>query len=160
MAIPVLTQADVAIRPATVADRDGLLVFLAGLASASRYTVGTVLNRAHLTATVDKMLALDIVGSIVAVADARIVGILVLLLFDDLISGDCGAAEVCWYVEPPRRSGLGPRLLRAGEQWAAQHGATKIQMLSPEVRFEALYARRGYIPTSRVWERRLEPCRG
>ena len=159
MAIPLLVVRDVAIRQATAEDSHDLLVFLAQLAQTSRYTNGATLNKTHLAASLDKMLALQDAEFILALADDRIIGVLVLLLFDDLISGERGAAEVCWYVEPQHRHGVGPRLLNEGERWAEQHGAVKIQMLSPDVRFEAFYARRGYAPSSRVWERRL-PCRG
>ena len=147
------------IRMATVDDRAALLAFLATIATTSRYTGGARLNLVHLSDSLDRMLAMPDAGFLVAIDEDRIVGVLVLLLFDDLISGARGAAEVCWYVEPSHRAGLGPRLLGEGERWADEHCAAKIQMLEPDARFAPLYTRRGYTPTQRIWERRFA-CRG
>lgn len=148
------------IRQATDEDSAALFRVLVDLATTSRYTGGAVLNAAHLRAMLARMLANLDAGFLVATVDDDIVGLLVMLLYDDLISGQRKAAEVCWYVQPAQRNGLGVRLLAAAEQWAEAHEATTIQMISPDQRFGSLYFRRGYVPVHRVFERGVLPCRG
>lgn len=152
--VPALTT-----RLASAADRPRLMACLLELARVSPYTRGPV-DEAHLAIMLARMQANPDAGFIVAEdEDGLIVGLLVLMLFDDLVSAERGAAEVCWYVSPDHRDGLGLHLLSHAEAWACARGATYIQMMAPETRFETVYRRRGYVLTNRVYERRL-PCRG
>jgi hypothetical protein len=150
-----LAPAPVTIREATPADEPALLTLLVNIALTSPYTVGTDLNRPHLAAMLHRLLHNPDAGFLVAERDGGIVGLVVLMLFEDLISGERGASQVTWYVLPSMRYGLGLRLLDVGEQWAKARGAEKVQMLSPEPKFDAVLARRGYVPTNRVMERRI-----
>ena len=148
------------IRLATADDDIRLLAFLVALAEESAFTRGESVNRSHLAARLDELLQNPTAGFIVAeTSDGAIVGLLVLLLFDHLISGRRGAAQVCWYVMPEWRGSLGANVLDAGLAWACAHGATYVQMLAPEQKFAAFYTRRGYHLTDRVYERSLV-CRG
>lgn len=153
-------RSPVTIRLATAADRDALMRVLIDLAETSRYTGSAVVSGPHISAMLSTLLANPDAGFIIAVDEDVVIGLLVLLLYDNLISGERGAAEVCWYVRPARRNGLGVRLLEAAEAWAAEHSARVMQMISPDQRFGSVYFRRGYSPVHRVFERRLEPCRG
>lgn len=145
------------IRIAAPADTPRLLDFLIGLTVQSVY-VRSVVNRPHLSLVLERLMTNPDAGFFIAEEDDALVGLLVLLLYEDLISGQRRAAQVCWYVLPSHRRGLGLRLLEAGEQWATER-ACAIEMLAPEEKFEAFFQRRHYTPTHRVYERRL-PCRG
>lgn len=149
-----------AIRVATIADFTALKRIVMELVAMNRYTGGAVPNPPYLHAVLQSLLTNPNVGFLVAVAGDDFEGVLGLMLCENLISGDRYAAEICWYVQPARRDGLGLTLLRAAETWAAEQGARTIQMLALDGRFESLYGRRGYVPTHRIYERRLTPCRG
>ena len=147
---------DVRIRLATSADAEAVLIFLALLATESEYTQQARLNRGHLEEQFRMLLENPDAGCQIAeTAEGQIVGVLGFLLYRHLISGERGAGEVCWYVHPAWRRGLGRSLHAAAETWARKQGACFIQMLAPERKFEAYYRRCGYVPTDRVYERRL-----
>ena len=147
------------IRRATLADHDALWHFLVALAAESRYTGGRAANPAHLSDELARLLPLETSGFFVAETPAgTVAGVIVWLLYADLITGERCASEACWYVGPPYRAGLGFALLTAAETWAAAAGATRMQMLAPAARFDGAYERRGYTRTDCVFERRLNPC--
>ncbi len=84
----------------------------------------------------------------------RVVGMIALIAYDHFISGQRVVGEVVYWVESSAR-GLGLRLLRAAEAWAKAQGAVFIQMISPSQRTDALYARCGYQPIERTFQRAL-----
>lgn len=145
----------VTIREAHTADRDRLLALLVSLAHVSTYTVAGHVNESYLASALDTMLSNPQAGFFVVDDGGALVGILVLLLYRDLLSGDWCAAEVCWYVDPPYRDGTGVTLLAHGETWARSHGARRLQMLSPEAKFGRWYQRHGYRATDQSFVKDL-----
>jgi len=121
---------------------------------------------AHLTPNADALdaLALRLMTGgedttlLVAETDGQAVGMLGLMAYAHPMSGERIAAEACWYVDPEARGTAGLRLLRAGEQWARERGATALQMIQPFAadRIGDLYARLGYAPVEVTWQKSLE----
>ena len=83
-----------------------------------------------------------------------VVAMLGLLVYPHLLSNDRVAGEIMYWVEPSARGG-GVRLLRAGERWAAAHGATVLQLVSPTPEVDQFYARCGYVPVERMYWKAL-----
>jgi RimJ/RimL family protein N-acetyltransferase len=82
-------------------------------------------------------------GMLCAERGGKIVGMLGYVIHDHFISGEKSAGEVFWWVEPEHR-GDGLRLLVRFEAVARAAGAKKLQMIAPDERVAALYARLGY----------------
>ena len=143
------------IRQATTEDAVDLLVLLRRLVDTSRYTQETVFNEVHVAGVVDALLANPDAGLFVAEDDGGLVGVIGLVQYDDMISGECLAAEVFWYVDPAYRNGVGVTLLSTAEQWAASRGVRRMQMMEAEQKFASFFARHGYEPRHRMWERSL-----
>jgi RimJ/RimL family protein N-acetyltransferase len=80
---------------------------------------------------------------LVAEKDRAPIGMLGLIVLPHLFSGQPHCSEVFWWVDPDHR-GCGLRLLRAGEAWAWDHGATSFHVSAPDLRVGALYERLGY----------------
>lgn len=95
-------------------------------------------------------------GSTVFVAEkaGEVLGMIGLMAYPHPMSGERTVAEVMWWVQPESR-GCGLRLLRAGEDWAREQGATVLQMIAPSPETERLYERLGYVPVERTYQRRL-----
>ena len=143
------------IRLASSTDKPAILGLLVELATTSRYTGREPLNEGHLATSLDQLMENPNAGFLMASVGEATVGLLVLLLYDDLISGERKAAEVCWFVQPAHRRGTGLHLLDRGESWAIEHGARQLEMLAPDYRFQRAYRRRGFTPTNRVCVKRL-----
>jgi GNAT superfamily N-acetyltransferase len=75
-------------------------------------------------------------------------------VFDHPMSGERVAAEVGWWMEPDSR-GHGIRLFKAFEAWASSAGASAVQMVAPNERVAAFYARVGYEPIETTYQRRV-----
>lgn len=84
----------------------------------------------------------------------EVVGMLGMILYRQPLSGEAVAGEVFWWVDPEHR-GRGLTLWRAGEVWARELGARKIQMIAPSEDVERIYTARGYAPLERVYQREL-----
>ena len=93
--------------------------------------------------------------ALVAERQGQLVGALGLMAYGHLLSGVPLAAQVCWWVDPDERNGVGVRLLAAGEQWARDVGAERLEMVAPTARFHPLFARRGYHMVGHLFERGL-----
>jgi GNAT superfamily N-acetyltransferase len=91
---------------------------------------------------------------LVSGSDASVTGMIAMLAYNHPFSGERTAFEVVWWVEPESR-GDGVRLLRAAEDWAKEQGATAVQMVAPNERVGALYARLGYAPVETSFQRSL-----
>lgn len=66
------------------------------------------------------------------------------------------ASELVWWVDPEHRAGrTGVALLKAFEQWAEDHGATHVQMVAPDEKVGAFYARRKYTRLEIAYARRI-----
>lgn len=87
----------------------------------------------------------------VTATDGALDGMIGLAVHPDLLSGEKISSEFFWWSHG--RSGL--RLLRAGEQWALDHGAVRIHMIAPTDQVAKIYAARGYDRAETIWQRRL-----
>ena len=108
------------IHMASAADAPAILRLLLALSRTSQFTKGTVVDAAHLSRTLHQLLANPNAVFLVASHGPELCGLLVLLQYEHLLSGQRRVAEVCWYVEPAFRDGLGLALLSAGEAWASE----------------------------------------
>jgi GNAT superfamily N-acetyltransferase len=87
-------------------------------------------------------------------SDATLTGMIGLVIYDHVWSGEATAFEVVWWVEPEAR-GDGVRLLRAAEKWARSKGIEKMQMVAPNRKVGILYERCGYVPVETSYQRNL-----
>ena len=85
------------------------------------------------------------------------IGMLGLIILPHLFSGQPHCSEVFWWVDPEHR-GCGIRLLRAGEAWAWDHGATSMHVSAPDTRVGALYERLGYQKVETAYIRTPRMC--
>ena len=77
--------------------------------------------------------------------DGQAIGMFGVFCFTHPITGEHGASELCWWVEPEARgSSAGVRLLRAGEAWARNRRAAWLEMIAPSERVAEFYGRIGY----------------
>lgn len=83
--------------------------------------------------------------ALLAMQDARPVGMFGMFLFDHPITGEAIAAELCWWMEPEARGGKAAiQMLRMAEAWARARGASAIEMIAPDERVASFYSKVGY----------------
>ena len=88
--------------------------------------------------------------------DAKVNGMLALLLFPHYFSGEPIAIEVFWWVDPEARAGsTGLKLMRKAEEIALELGATKMQMVAPTERIGELYKHFGYTEVESSYQKNL-----
>lgn len=92
---------------------------------------------------------------LVATVDDEVVGMLGLALFAHPISGLLTVAEVFWWVDPTKRGRAGLKLLREGEEWARNRGASTLHMIAPTEGVERLYTLKGYRKTEVSYQKEL-----
>lgn len=69
---------------------------------------------------------------LVAEVAGRVVGMACLALVPHLLTGQPYVEEIAWWVQPTHRHGLvGPRLMKAAEEWGVQNHANMIKMVAP-----------------------------
>jgi len=109
----------------------------------------------------DGMASHGVVPGVMLVAEdgGDLVGMLCLHIDAATFTPEIIAGEVVWWVAPSHRGGMcGVRLVRAGEQAAAERGATVSRMAvlgsSPDEAGELLQ-RLGYAPTETIYTKRL-----
>lgn len=150
----------VTIRAATPADEPEILACLTRLAQGSQWTQGAVLDPSHLAATLRQVFTNPDARFFVADnGESTLVGLLVLMVYAHLISGERMAGEVCWWVDPEARGRVGLHLLTEAEAQLAAEGVRRVQLLAPVHAVARVLLRRGYRVTDQVCERTL-PCRG
>lgn len=81
-------------------------------------------------------------------------GLLAVLLFPHLMSGELIASEIVWWMEPTRR-GEGVQMLREAEAWAREKGAAALQLIAPSDRVGRFYERTGYSWVEASYQKRL-----
>lgn len=144
------------IRPAVAADVPELVEMGERFVAATPYREHLVVSPQHLAATMQHLIASDSGAIFVAAgAGGDVVGMIGLHVFEHPYSGDRVAAELFWWVEPSRRGRIGLWLLRQAEQWANAVGAVWLQMVAPTPDVEQLYARLGFTPVERAYQRRI-----
>jgi GNAT superfamily N-acetyltransferase len=144
----------VTIRHATAADRPRVLELVDHFLAATQY--GTLLGLPHCGPDLFD-LALTVGVIFLADVDAELIGMLALLALGHPLTGQPYAEELAWWVEPAHRIGLaGPKLLRAGEEWATTRGCFCIKMTAPHgSTVGAFYERRGYEPIESSYAKKL-----
>jgi len=100
------------------------------------------------------LLANPAAAILVCDADGELRGMLALLIYPHPFSGESTAVELFWWVEPEHR-GTGRELLQAGEQWARERGAKRMQVIAPNERVAKLYRRKGYGHVEDTYQREL-----
>lgn len=142
------------IRAATLADVPDLVRMGQRFVTETAYRDLVALNPDQIAATAARLV--DGPGSIVLVSDhgRGLTGMIGLLLFSHYVSGEPIAGEVMWWVEPEAR-GAGVALLAAGEAWAHEVGAVRLQVIAPTAMpaVGRLYARRGYAPIEVAYQK-------
>lgn len=93
---------------------------------------------------------------LVSARGGGITGMIGLAIFAQPFSGVRTAGEIFWWVDPAAR-GDGVRLFRAAERWATDHAADQFQASAPTGQLEAVYARWGFRPVERLYQRALPP---
>lgn len=141
------------LREATLADVEALV------AMGERFLASVYAQKIHANADALRTFATALINgesSIIFVAQrgGRVVGMMGLLAYVHPMSNEPTVTEVMWWVDPEQR-GPGLQLFRLGESWAAQRGATVVQMIAPSPEVERFYTRVGYEPVERTYQRRL-----
>jgi RimJ/RimL family protein N-acetyltransferase len=144
------------IRPASDADLARVLELEEHFYRLTPYRDRLADNPAQRRAISEWLMTNDEATLLVIERNHLVVGMIGLFLFDHPLSAERLASELFWWVEPEAR-GIGVRLLRAAERWAADHGALRLQMIAPDPEVARLYERLGYQEVERSYERRLTP---
>jgi GNAT superfamily N-acetyltransferase len=130
------------IRPATPADVPRLVAM--GTAQLTAIYGGAVpADPGTLEALMRRLQGTPDAATFVAVRDGAVVGMIGLVRFRHPATGEVTVGEMMWWIEPAAR-GAGLALLRRAEAWAADVGATVLQMQAPTERVARLYEHRGY----------------
>ena len=144
------------IRPATLADVPALVAMGERFRADSPYRDLCAENADAMAATCTRLITGPDSIMLVAEHAAGLVGMIGLILFAHHFSGARTAGELVWWVDPGAR-GTGLRLLRQGERWAAEAGATQMQMIAPDARVGRLYEHQGYAPVELTYQKALAP---
>jgi GNAT superfamily N-acetyltransferase len=142
------------IETATAADLDAL-VALGCEFRAAVYADLLPENPVQMRVLAASLIASETGTILVARAGGAIVGMLGLTAFAHPLSGLWTVAELFWYVQPSARGTLGLRLLKAGERWARERHAVRLQTVAPTADVETLYQRLGFHPVERSYEKTL-----
>lgn len=145
------------LREATVDDGDALMGILERLVTSSAFTQDGPLDHDQLRRMLTQLLGHPWSLFAIAESDGEIVGLLAVVRAPHLYRATWRASELCWWVNPEDRRGVGVKLLAFVEAWAMRHGCD-LEMLAPTSRYERALSRRGYVPGARVCERRVETC--
>ena len=94
---------------------------------------------------------------LVAVVGGSLVAFCGLVESEHVLSGERFADEVALWVEPEYRSGtIGPRLIRAAEDWARQRGLSYLKMVAPDgAKLNRFLRRQGYAAVETAYLLRL-----
>lgn len=143
-----------AIREATRADLPRLVAMGRRFLAEAEYQGVIAENPAQMDALAGRLI--DGYDSVILVTEdmSGPVGMIGLLAYRHLLSGEPVAGEVFWWVEPERRRD-GVRLLRAAEQWARDSGAVFLQMIAPNDRVGRFYEAVGYQKVETSYQRTL-----
>ena len=142
------------VRKALISDMDRVIEMALRFVAETPYGEYITIRPDRLALTVSSLMANPDAAILVSENGSRLTGMIGMMAYDHPYSGERTAFEVVWWVDPESR-GDGVRLLRAAEEWAREHGAIKAQMVAPNERVGALYARLGYTPVETSYQRSL-----
>lgn len=141
------------IREATPADLVGLVAMGREFLHTTAYAALIADNPAQMESLASSLIDAD--RGVVLVADhgGELTGMIGIIVTAHHLSAEPVAMEAFWWASTP---GDGVRLLKASEAWARSHGAVAMQMVAPDERVGALYARMGYRLIEHGYMRRFE----
>jgi GNAT superfamily N-acetyltransferase len=142
------------IRPAVLEDVPALVEMGMQFLRSSGYGYLYAENEPQMEALARHLIEGPSSDFLVVECGSGLVGMIGLTAQPHFISGRLIAGEVVYWVEEGAR-GAGVRLLKAAEQWARDHGAEWMQMVSPTPRVDAFYTRLGYVPVERTFQKAL-----
>lgn len=145
------------IRPATLADRDGVLRMATHFIQDSQtYAPWLTVNPDQLDGLFDFVLAHG-AGYVAEDRGGDVVGMIGVAAVVHGMTGVAYAEEIVWWVEPSHRSGLvGPKLLRAAEAWTVERQLPLLKMVAPAgTDVGAFYERLGYTAIETVYGKAL-----
>lgn len=151
-----LTATDTIVREAREADAARLDELVQHFLAATPYHAAVEVSPEQRGIVLARFLSGGFSGRIlVAEREGVVVGLLGLLLFPNLLTGQITASDVLWWVEPTAR-GCGRLMLEHGEAWARLHGAQVMHIVAwDNPRLEAFYARLGYVKLETVYSKPL-----
>lgn len=141
------------IRPAEPRDVAALVAMGGTFLRSTAYAALIADNPAQMHALASHLIDADNGVVLVADHDGELTGMIGVLVTPHHLSGEPTAMEAFWWSTTP---GDGLRLLKASERWARAQGAVAMQMVAPDDRVGALYARMGYALIERGYLRRLD----
>lgn len=140
------------IRRAEIADLDAIVQMGRLFMATTEYGAHTATNAEQMEKTVAGLIT-STTGVIFVSEDkgGALNGMIGLIVFDHHVSGEKTAGEAFWWSELP---GAGMRLLDRGRTWAAEHGATKLQMVQPahNTSLGTVYERMGLKKIEVAWQ--------
>lgn len=143
------------IRRATADDVPGIGLMAEAFVASTEYRALLSLKPEFIAMLAEQLITNDNALALVCEADGRLVGMMGVLAFPHMMSGETIATEVVWWMEPDHRGRDGIRMLRQAEAWAKEQGATILQMIAPNIRIERFYDLLGYVPVERSYQKRL-----
>lgn len=125
------------IREATEADIPRLIEMAVRFLLESRY--GETFDNAATPDAIGRLVRQVLTFGTIFVAEndigpgaQAVVGMLAIVIVPHPLTGKNYADEIAWWVEPNARGGtIGPKMLRAAEQWATTNGANMVKMVAP-----------------------------
>lgn len=142
------------IRPASVTDVPRLIEMGARFIAETAYRDLVSANPTRMTDIVSSVMDSPDGVVLVSETNAHVTGMIGVMVYAHPFSGERTGFDLFWWIDPEAR-GHGVRLMRAAEQWASDHGATKMQMVAPNPRVETLYERLGYQAVEVAYQRSL-----
>lgn len=134
-----------AVRFATPADRDRVIVLLRESHAAAGFTFpfeapyADFLFQTHMSHSSTCVLVLD--------RPEGVAGVLMAATFDHPFGAGRMAKETVWFIAPSARGRDGLRMLDAYEAWAKEQGCRSVGMASLTTNdVSRIYERRGYVP--------------
>ena len=142
------------IRAATFEDVDRIVEMGGRFAAETDYRQFISVDPDRMREMVIRLIESDSAVIFVSGSDATLTGMIAVVIYEHIWSGDPTAFELVWWVEPEAR-GDGVRLLRAAESWAREKGIEKMQMVAPNRKVGDFYERCGYAPVETSYQRSL-----
>jgi GNAT superfamily N-acetyltransferase len=157
------------LRHATAADRSAVVELALTFHHANDYSRLLSLDPERAIAAFDMALTHGVVlvgerDNVPGPGGPELVGFFALSALEHMLSGERYAEEAGWWVEPTYRSGtLGPRLLRAAEDWARTHDCAFLKLAAPfdpvndtvASHVGRFYQRQGYQPIETAFFKRV-----
>jgi GNAT superfamily N-acetyltransferase len=132
------------VRPATLDDVAAIVTMAGAFVEQTDYSRHLTISPSHVASLAEALIQDGAGAVLVAESGGSVIGMLALKAFEHPMSGQRIATEFVWWVDPAHRGSAGVRLLKAGERWAREAGATALQMVAPNARVGAFYEAVGY----------------